>query len=293
MAEVVKALGIFGYPLAHSMSHLMYSTAIKHLGINFQFQPYEVKPEHLPAAVEGVRAMGIRGVCVTIPHKGAIIPLLDELTEDARLMRAVNVVCLEDGERLVGHNTDGIGFVTSMRKDVGQDPKGKRILLLGAGGAAKAIAVKLAVEGASHISILNRTPSKAEELAEHVKDQVPGSEVEGGALETEQVGRFAKEADIIINGTSVGMWKKGEPPDKSTLVPSEQIMPHHLVCDVVYNPLLTPLLCSAKRRKAKVLTGLGMIIYQGAEAFRRWTGCELPVQLVRRRLIRALSQAGS
>ncbi len=293
MAEIVRALGIFGCPLGHSVSHLMYSTALKHLGINFQFQPYEVKPENLAAAVEGIRAMGIRGVSVTIPHKEAIAPLLDELSEDARLMGAVNLVCLEDGNRLVGHNTDGIGFVTSLRKDAGQDPKGKRVLLLGAGGAARAIAVKLAQEGAGHISILNRTPSRALELARHVATQVPGSDMEGGALEPIEVVRCAKEANIIINCTSVGMWKEGEPPEKLSLLPSELIMPNHLICDVVYNPLLTPLLCAAKRRKAKVLTGLGMIVYQGAEAFRRWTGCELPVQLVRRRLMRALSQARS
>ncbi len=130
-------------------------------------------------------------------------------------------------------------------------------------------------------------------MAEHITSRLPGCEIESGALEARRLAQCTEEADIIINGTSVGMWKQGKPLDESSLVPADQIMSRHLVCDVVYNPLVTPLLSAAKRRKAKVLTGLGMIIYQGAEAFRIWTGCELPVQLVRRRLKRALSEAQS
>ena len=289
MPPLPRALGIFGYPLGHSLSPLMYETAIEHLHLSFRFQPYEVHPRDLPAAVQGIRALGIHGICVTIPHKETIPPLLDGLSEEAQRVGAVNLVYRE-GDRLVGHNTDGIGFIRSLREEGRLDPRGLRALLLGAGGAARAVAAQLSKEGVFSLTIANRTLARGQALAARVGGLSPGLNVQAISLGSRELAQAAVEADLIVNSTSLGL-AYSEGGDEGLPLSPQHIRPGQLVMDLVYNPLETPLLRLAKERGARTLGGLGMLVYQGAENFRIWTGSELPVGLVRLRMEAALKEA--
>ncbi|MFQ5896357.1 MAG: shikimate dehydrogenase [Nitrospinota bacterium] len=285
MASVVQALGIIGYPLGHSLSPLMHTVALRHLGLPYRYQAYEVEPGRLKGALEGVRALGIRGVNVTIPHKQAVLPYLDELSEEARLMGAVNTITREADGRLIGHNTDGVGFLTALREEGGLSGAGLRVAILGAGGASRALAAKLLREGAGELAILNRTPGRAAALAEELRAKFPGSTVAGAPLGGPEAAEAVAGADLLVNATSAGL--KGGAEGVIPVSP-DLLRPGLVVCDIVYNPLMTPLLLAAKAHKARPITGLGMFIHQGAESFRIWTGCEMPIGLVRRRLLRAL-----
>ena len=282
-------LGIFGYPLAHSLSPLMYETAIEHLHLSFRFQLYEVRPQDLPAAVQEIRTPGVHGVCVTIPHKETIAPLLDGLSEEAQRVGAVNLVH-RDGDRLLGHNTDGIGFLRSLREEGRLDPRDRRVLLLGAGGAARAVASQLSQERVLSLTIANRTLARAQALAAQVEELSPGVKVQAVSLRGPEVAQAAKEADLIVNTTSLGLAHLKGGDDALPLSP-QHIRPTQVVMDLVYNPLETSLLRLAGERGARTLGGLGMLIYQGAENFRIWTGSELPVELVRPRMEAALKEA--
>jgi len=281
-----QILGIIGYPVSHSLSPLMHNTAIKSLGLNYSYHAFEVKPGDIPDAVRGIRAMGIKGINVTIPHKEAVIPLLDEISSDARLMGAVNTISLQ-GERLVGHNTDGRGFVQSLKSEAGVHPRKKNILLLGAGGAARGLAIQLASEGASRIVIANRTYQRAERLSNDLLQKTGYAASTPLPLENSVIRDCMDDMDIIINTTSLGM-KKKDP----ALFSYNLLSKRHLVCDIVYHPLETPLLREAKKRGARVLNGLGMLIHQGSLSFRIWTGRKFPIDLIRKKLVRELAGRG-
>jgi shikimate dehydrogenase len=277
-----NTLGIIGYPVSHSLSPLMHNTAIRSLSLEYHYYPFQIRPEELSNAVNDIRNLGIKGINVTIPHKEPIIDLLDDINRDARLIGAVNTVNRE-GEKLVGYNTDGKGFIKSLREDAKVDPKGKNILILGAGGAARGLAIQLSLEKTNRIVIANRTLKRAEELVKDLKEKVGFCECTSIPLEDKIITDYIPDSDIIINATSLGM--KGE---DSPIIHSDLITKRHLVCDIVYSPLETPLLKEAKMRGAKVLNGLGMLIYQGALSFEIWTGKEFPVDLVRETLIKEL-----
>ncbi len=281
-----KTLAIFGYPLGHTLSPLMHNAAAKAMNLPYRFMAYEVHPDCYAEAVRGARAMGFAGFCVTIPHKVSTFRLVDEVSEDAKLMGAVNVVTLERDGKLKGHNTDGTGWLRSMEEETGVSPKGKKCLLLGAGGAARAIAVKLAQSGAAHIEIRNRTPEKAVSLARETQSHFPDVKVHGGG--TGALESAAQERDIIVNTTSLGM--AGD-KDRETACPlPEAWIPAGCIClDAVYNPLETPFLRAARRRKgARAVSGVGWLLHQGAEGWRLWTGTQMPVERVRERIIEAL-----
>jgi shikimate dehydrogenase len=280
-------LGIIGYPIGHSLSPLMHNTAIKSLSLGYRYFPFQVKPEELKDALKDFRSREIKGLNVTIPHKESVIDLLDEIEPDARLIGAVNTINRE-GDRLVGYNTDGKGFVQSLRKDAKTEPKGKAVLMLGAGGAARGLAIQLALEKVEKIIIVNRTLKRAELLAEDVKEKAGFHEASAISLEDKAVADYLSDSDIVINTTSIGM-KKGDPP----VLPYDCISKKHLICDIVYNPLETDLLREARKRGAAVLNGLGMLIYQGDLSFEIWTGRTFPVDLVKKALMDKLSEAGS
>jgi shikimate dehydrogenase len=275
--------GIFGYPIAHSLSPLMHNTAFAHYDLDAVYLPFAVHPTQIEAAVKAIRALGIQGVNVTIPHKQAAMAWLDELSPEARLIGAVNTIqCKED--RLIGYNTDGIGFLRSLQ-EAGSDAAGRTVLLLGAGGAARAIAVQLCLTRMHRLYIANRTAARAEALAASLKESFPRADICVVAMAESSLSVHLPYTDIVINATSVGM----HPHDHMKL-PFAELGPRHLVCDIVYRPLHTPLLRAAHAQGARTVDGLGMLLHQGAEAFEVWTGRSFPLPLIRATLLEALAE---
>ncbi|OCA92484.1 shikimate dehydrogenase [Pseudobacillus wudalianchiensis] len=256
-----KLFGVIGDPIAHSMSPAMHNDAFVQLGIEGYYHPFHVKPEDLPAAVQGMKAIGVQGFNVTIPHKSAIIPLLDQVDPLAKAIGAVNTVVRENGG-WTGYNTDGVGFVRGLREAYGEPLTEKRVLLIGAGGAARAIYYTLASEGVSRIDIANRTAEKAANLAESCPYPVVGS-----VKTTTKAAEQLEEYDVIIQTTSIGM----SPLIEASPISVEKIKAGTFVSDIIYNPLETQLLQEAKKRGARTQNGLKMFVYQGALAFEKWT----------------------
>jgi shikimate dehydrogenase len=217
------------------------------------------------------------GINLTIPYKVAVLQYLDEVATDAQLMGAVNTVW-RDGNRLIGENTDGKGFIRSLREDAGYGSSGRNVVIFGAGGAARAISVELALTGASRITVVNRSRKRGEELVTLLNKQTPADATFVSATEPYAI---PGNVDIIINATSLGLF-----PDVDGIpnVDLETINESHLVCDVIPNPPRTPLLRAAEARGARTLDGLGMLVYQGAIAFERWTGQDAPVAVMKQAL---------
>ena len=277
---------IIGHPLGHTLSPLMHNTAFQELGLPYYYEAEDVPPDGLAEVVGRFRAEGVVGLSVTIPHKEAILPFLDEVDEEVERLGAANTVVLVEG-RFVGTNTDGIGFMRSLKEDGGYDPEGRSAVVLGAGGAARAVAAHLALSGADSVVIANRTLSRAERLATDLARAVGRQCFEPLPLEATATAEAIRQADCLINATSVGM-----AGDRRLPVPAALIEPHLVVYDIVYRPLVTPLLEAALARGASIINGLGMLVYQGAEAFRRWTGQEMPIDIVRSTLEAALELEG-
>ncbi len=280
-----KTLAIFGHPLGHTMSPTLHNTAAEALGAPYRFQAYDVPPAGLKDAVHGARAMGFGGLCITIPHKMEVASLMNELSDDARLTGAVNVITFEEDGRMIGHNTDGTGWLHSLRAETGAEPAGKRCLILGSGGAARAVAVKLAQCGAAHIEIRNRTPDKAKALARYLMDNAGAASAAGGPLADLEAA--AADKDIIVNTTSQGM--TGDPEREAASAIPEAAIPSGCICtDAVYNPLETAFLQAARRRGAQTVRGVGWLVEQGAAAWKLWTGTDMPTDLVAQKVREAL-----
>jgi len=260
----------------------MHNAAFKKLGLDYVYIACQVKPEHVSKAVDGLRALCVRGFNVTIPHKVAVIPLLDSLAPLAEKIGAVNTV-VNDGGRLKGFNTDGDGFLRALT-GWGVEPQGKNIVILGAGGASRAISYILAQENA-RLTILNRKLELdwAENIARLIKKDLK-REVKAGELTRRVLSPALEKADILVNATSVGMSSAG---DKSP-VPAALLHRGLLVFDIVYNPSETRLLHEARAAGAEVIGGVEMLVAQGALAFERWTGKSAPVDLMRREAIKML-----
>ena len=277
-----ELVGVFGFPVAENPTGVMQEAAFRERGLNWRYLTIEVRPDQLADAMCGLRALNFRGINLTIPHKVAVIQHLDRLSPEAELIGAVNTVVRED-DQLVGHNTDGMGFLRSVREDAGWDPRGKRVVFLGAGGAARAMSVEMALAGASHITIVNRTPARSAELAAHLREKTRVA-ADGVAWQGDYV--VPRDADILINATSIGLF-----PNVTDLprVDLTSIRPELLVCDVIPNPPRTAFLIAAAARSARVLDGLGMLVYQGAVAFHMWTGVQPSIPVMRRALEEAFS----
>lgn len=277
-----KICALLGYPLGHSLSPPMQNAAFSQLGLDYLYIPWEVKEGYLERMVSALKGWeNFRGGNVTIPHKERILPFMNELTPEARAIGAVNCFLLENG-RLIGDNTDGKGFLLSLR-EAGIEPKGRRVLILGAGGAAKAVAFSLAREGAAFICLANRTMEKAEVLASSLRGWFPSSQIEALSLNDRKLFSLIRESDLIVNSTPLGM-KPQDPP----LFNYELLTPFSFVCDLIYNPEDTPFLEAARIAGCRTLGGLGMLLYQGALSFQLWTGKEAPLDAMRRALIEAL-----
>ena len=277
-------LGVIGYPLSHSISPPVHQAALDHLGIDARFEVWETLPSDLPALIDRMRTPEFMGASVTIPHKETVAALMDELSPGAAAIGAVNCIVRASG-RMVGHNTDCDGFITALGRCSGFSAKGRSILLIGAGGAAKAIGHALLGEGAASLTIANRTRARAETLA---------ADLNGGAvavsLDPSDLAGPAAGADLIVNSTSVGMSsgeRAGDCPLEPDLIPAGS-----LVNDIVYSPPETPLMRVARERGARVLGGLPMLIFQGAAAFELWTGRDAPVEVMLAAGERALAVHG-
>lgn len=267
-----KVFGVFGHPIGHSLSPAMHNAAIAELGLDYVYVPFDVDPADLGRAVEGVRALGIAGVNVTIPHKEAVIEFLDEVEQDALEIGSVNTVLNRDG-RLVGSSTDGPAFIRSL-VETGYSPLGSRAVVLGGGGAGRAIAFALAKSGAS-VVIYDEAPGKAEKLAGDVREVAKADLAEGESEFGRVIDRLS-EATLLVNCTPVGM-----SPNVDRIPISEDLLREDLtVYDVVYNPMKTKLLQSAERKGARVASGIKMFVYQGAISFKTWTGIDPPTDIM-------------
>ena len=272
-----ELVGVFGYPVAENPTIVMQEAAFQALGLNWRYLTIEVRPEQLADAVRGLRAFNMAGINLTIPHKVAVIPHLDGLSPEAELIGAVNTV-VREGDRLIGHNTDGKGFVRSVREDAGMDPAGKRVVFLGAGGAARAMAVEMALAGAAHVTIVNRTSDRGQPLVGLLQSKTPA---QAEYVYWQEPYPVPVEADILVNATSIGLYPNVE---KVPAVVMDSIRPGLLVCDVIPNPPRTAFLRAAEARGARALDGLGMLVGQGAIAFKMWTGVDAPVDVMRKAL---------
>jgi shikimate dehydrogenase len=271
MAVNYKAelVGVLGYPVAENPTGVMQEAAFAALGLQWRYLTMEVRPQDLPAAIAGVRALGFRGINLTIPHKVAVMALLDAISPDAELIGAVNTVRRE-GDRLIGENTDGKGFLRGLREGAGLDPKGKRVVVLGAGGAARAITVELALAGVSALTIVNRSLDRGQALSD---DLVSRTGVHARFVSWDRPYPVEADVDVLVNATSIGLFPDvdGLPPIDLSAARSDL-----LVCDVIPNPPETRFIRTAQARGLKTLTGLPMLVYQGAIGFKMWTGQAAP-----------------
>jgi shikimate dehydrogenase len=278
-----ELVGVFGHPVAENPTMVMQEAAFQELGLNWRYLTIEVYPQDLADAMKGLRAFNMRGINLTIPHKVEILKYLDEVAEDAKLMGAVNTV-RRIGDKLIGENTDGKGFLRSLREDAQVDPADKRVVVLGAGGAARAITVELALAGAAHITVVNRSPERGQELVTLLDEQTSTT---AEFIEWDEVYPIPADTDVLVNATSIGLF-----PDVTAKpnIDYDTLNARMTVCDVIPNPPHTPFLKQAETRGARTLDGLGMLVYQGAIGFKMWTGLDAPVKVMRQALAEAFGQ---
>jgi shikimate dehydrogenase len=274
VSGTTQVCGIIGDPIGHSLSPEMQNAAFEAEGLNFIYLPFRVKKEDLGDAISGIRALNIRGLNVTIPHKVHVIPFLDEIDILAEKIGAVNTIVNEKGI-LKGYNTDASGFMKTLQEQ-NIEPRHKNITVLGAGGAARSIAFVLAESGA-RLTILNRHPETAQDLADNL-NRAFGIFVKAVKLSSRTLAESLDGADILVNTTSVGML----PDIDSTPVPENLIKSGLIVVDIIYNPLQTRLLKEAEKKGARVISGIEMLIWQGALAFELWTGKKAPLETMRK-----------
>ena len=264
--------GVFGDPVDDNPTGVVEEAAFAAKNLNYRYLTVKVLPEDLGKAMDSVRIFGMKGINLTMPHKIKVLPYLDELSPAAKIIGAVNTVIQKDG-KLYGENTDGKGFVTAL-KNSGETLEGKKVTILGAGGAARAIAVECALNGASHINIINRSAGKGEGLASLIQSETSSS---AQYLTWKSSMEIPADTDILINATSIGFSPNvTDKPDIDYSTITNQMC----VCDVIFNPVETIFLKAAAANGAKIVTGLGMLVQQAALNFTLWTGVEAPVRVM-------------
>lgn len=268
ITATTRCAAVIGTPIRHSLSPVLFNAAFAASGLDWIFLAFDVADGDAPGAIAGVRSLRVDGLSVTMPHKAAIIGELDELTDDATELGAVNCV-VRRGSRLVGHNTDGAGLLDSLRLDEGIDIEGRAVAVVGAGGAARAVARALGTAGARSVAVVNRSPERAAQAA-----------ALAGAVGTAAPPGAVADAEIVINATPLGMGvvttTSGEPeplPVDPALLGAGQVY-----VDLVYHPPVTPMIAVARERGVRTVNGLGMLIHQAAHAFRLWTSEEAPLE---------------
>jgi shikimate dehydrogenase len=277
---VKKLFAVLGDPIGHSMSPIMHNDLFSYYQINGTYLPFQVKSENLSDAVNGLKALGTGGFNVTVPHKSAIIPYLDGVDDLALSIGAVNTVVNEDG-KLIGYNTDGPGFLKGLERHV-PSLTGQKVLIVGAGGAARAIYFTLAQNKPSVIDIANRTVGKAAGLVKDCPFSVPSK-----AISLEEANEELGDYDLIVQTTMIGMHPKvSEQP-----IQLAHLKKQALVCDIIYNPLTTQLLQEAQQKGARIQNGIDMFVYQGALAFEKWTGIFPDIDRMRNNVLKQLGGA--
>lgn len=264
---MTRYIGVIGYPLRHSVSPAFQQAALDYCGLDLRYEVWEVK-----RAAEGIsrlRQPNALGANVTVPHKEAVLPFLDSIDTEARHIGAVNTIVKENG-KLKGYNTDAAGFLRALRERAGFEPAGKVAVVLGAGGAARAVAFAIVTAGVKSLTIFNRTPDRAERLAQELGRPVVARPWKGDI--------DLSGSDLVVNATSIGMEHGGA--EALSPLPAKLIPPQALVFDLVYNPVETPLMKEAQKAGARTLGGLAMLVYQGALSFELWTGRQAPLDIM-------------
>ena len=256
---ITRIAAVIGDPVRHSLSPRLHNAGFAALGLDWFYVACPVAKGQAAQAIEAMRTLGIEGLSVTMPHKKSVAVAVDDLSPTAAKLGAVNCV-RRDGDRLVGENTDGIGFVDSLRSQLQMDPDGLTIVIVGAGGAARSIALAMAEHGA-RVGIFNRTATSAEEVVEIV-----------GAASSVVQEEAIREADVIVNATPLGMSNDSLPFDPSLLSKGQSLI------DLIYEPEKTALLLEAESLGVKTLNGVGMLLHQAGAQFQLWTGCEPPLR---------------
>ncbi|MBS1253356.1 MAG: Shikimate dehydrogenase (NADP(+)) [Anaerolineales bacterium] len=281
-----ELVGVFGDPVDENPTGVMQEAAFAAKGLHWRYITLLVRSKDLAAAMAGLRAMSFKGINLTIPHKNAVIRYLDEVAPDATLMGAVNTVRRE-GHRLIGGNTDGKGFMRSLREDAEVDPTGKRVVVLGAGGAASAITVELALADATHITVVNRTLTRGQTLTKLLNEKTP---IKADFVPWDSPYAVPADTDLLINATPIGLHPDvDDAPD----IDYDTIRAGMTVCDVIPNPPHTLFLRRAEARGAQTLDGLGMLVYQGAIGFEMWTGVDAPIEVMHRALAKVFAEEPS
>ena len=265
-------VGVIGNPVKHSLSPAILNAAFREAEMNWVYTAFETREEKLADAIKGIRALGIAGLSVTMPHKAKVFPLMDEISDSAQMLGVVNCI-VNDGKKLKGYNTDGDGFLDAVAHDSGLNMVGKKVLIIGSGGSARSIIYSLSKAGVGEIAVINRTKKKALdalELAGPVARYV----------EEDKISEVAAEADLVVNATPIGMSDAGT----TTKFPIEPNLfsKGQLAVDLIYHPLSTPWMEALKNRKVEVYGGLSMLIFQAAKAFKLWTGQEAQVDAMRK-----------
>jgi shikimate dehydrogenase len=272
-------VGLIGNPVEHTMSPPMHNAAFDYLGLDFTYVPFNVEKNVLQDSIQGARALGIKGLNVTIPYKTRVMEFLDVIDKPAELIGAVNTIKFEE-DVATGYNTDGIGAVKALEEI--ESVNNKKVVMVGAGGAARAVAFQLILSGIESLTIINRTPEKALKLKNEIESKVE-STVFYGNLEILE--KEVSNTDILIDTTPIGMYPH---IDDEPVIRAEMMHSDLVVNDLVYNPLDTVLLKEAEKASAKGVSGLKMLIYQGAEAFKIWTGEDAPVDIMEKTLLNLL-----
>jgi shikimate dehydrogenase len=278
-----KLLGVIGRPLSHSISPKLHNTLSDYLGIDAVYVPLAVDEGNLKNAVNGLKALNFAGFNITIPYKSDMVLYVDEISEEAGLIGAVNTVKIINN-KLYGYNTDVFGFVNSFKEEAKTDFKNKKVVMIGAGGAAKAIALGVACDGASKIIILNRSLNNAAQIAEIISSNIsPYKEypqcIECYELNDNEAIEILKQADIVINTTPLGMY-----PDvnRMPLTNGMEFSSNQIIYDVIYNPKKTRFMDQAEKKGCKIINGLGMLIYQGIKAYEIWMDLVVPDEIVKK-----------
>jgi len=279
-----RLVGVIGWPIEHSLSPAMQNAALREMGLNWTYLAFAVEPERVGEAMDGVRGLGLVGLNVTIPHKSAVIEHLDEIDDAVEALGVANTIVRREDETLMGHNTDGPGFLQSLGEH-GHEVEGRDVTLIGAGGSARSVAWACASDGARSVTIVNRTLERAEDVAELVRSTTDLERVAAVALESAEAENAVSAADVIVDCTSVGMYPQHE---VDPVVPAGWMHSGQVVADLTYNPIDTVLLKAAREAGAHTVDGAGMLVHQGAISLQYWSGQEPPVETMRRALLAGL-----
>lgn len=270
-----KLISILGNPVKHSKSPSMHNNSFEKLHLDFAYMAFEIEDGKVEKAIEAMKTLKAKGFNITMPYKEEVMEFLDEIDREARIIGSVNTV-LNEGGKLIGYNTDGKGFVKSL-EEKGVVFKDEKIVIIGAGGAARAIAVQLALDTAKEIVIANRTIENAKTISDIINKNVPTTKARSIILDEEKLKEELKDAKILINTTSIGM---KETIDKSVIENTKTLHKDLFVADIIYDPQKTKFLSQAENIGCKTMNGLGMLVYQGAIAFKIWTGMDMPKNVI-------------